>query len=390
MEEPLHIIIVGMGGHALSWKAYINAHPGWKLVGVVDTDSEKLEHATQWGVPEECAYPSIETAAQWSEERIDAALIATPIYTHHLLATEAIEQGWHVIVEKNMASTIEQARAMIKLAREHPEICTAIGTQYRFRPLWWTIRQMVHEEQAIGKLSFVQAKSMAFSGTMRAGWRAWLEDIYTQDMMCHHVDVLRYSTGLEFVKVQAQVFKPAWSKWLGASSVVMNFVMAPRGQEANQDEWVRGQYHGDWQGTGLKSGWEDQFEYYGPKGSLRIEPPAERPKSSWEPGPLMPLAGEATGSKLVLYLDDDNGVNKETRLVQKRNDVQHHPKGYIDQMFMLDDLHKCIESGGKQQPGTCFEEAYKSFLVTRLAVESSKTGKTMWAPNYWPDPVPEP
>ncbi|NMC04076.1 MAG: Gfo/Idh/MocA family oxidoreductase [Candidatus Lokiarchaeota archaeon] len=390
MAEPLRVIIVGAGGHAMSWKAHVDAHPGWKLVGIVDTDTEKLEHATLWGVPEECAYPSIEDAARWSEDRIDAAIIATPIYTHHLLATQAIEQGWHVIVEKNMASTIDQAKAMVWLAREHPALCTAVGTQYRFRPLWWTIRQVVREEQAIGKLSFVQARSMAFSGTMRAGWRAWLEDIYTQDMMCHHVDVLRYSTGLEFVKIQAMIFKPAWSKWLGASSVAMNFIMAPRGEENNKDEWVHGQYHGDWQGTGLKSSWEDQFEFFGAKGSLRIEPSLEKQKTAWEPGPIMPLAGEAAASRLVLYLDNENGSNKETRLVEKRKDVQHHPKGYIDQMFMLDDMLRCIESRGKQQPATCFEEAYKSFLVTRLAVESSRAGRAIWVPGHWIEPVAEP
>ncbi|MEX2684866.1 MAG: hypothetical protein Q6373_025050, partial [Candidatus Sigynarchaeota archaeon] len=82
--------------------------------------------------------------------------------------------------------------------------------------------------------------------------------------------------------------------------------------------------------------------------------------------------------------------NKETRIVEKRTDVQHHAKGYIDQMFMLDDLHQCIESGGKRQPATSFEEAYRSFLVTRLAVESSRTGRTLWIPNYWLEPVPEP
>ncbi len=43
MNHTFNILVVGMGGHALSWKAYINAHPGWKLVGVVDTDTENLQ-----------------------------------------------------------------------------------------------------------------------------------------------------------------------------------------------------------------------------------------------------------------------------------------------------------------------------------------------------------
>jgi hypothetical protein len=59
-------------------------------------------------------------------------------------------------------------------------------------------------------------------------------------------------------------------------------------------------------------------------------------------------------------------------------------------MFMLDDMHRCIEAKGEHQPATCFEEGYRSFLVTRLAVESSKTRRTIWVPGHWIDPVPEP
>lgn len=385
----VNIIIVGAGGHAQSWKAYINAHEGWKLVGIVDTDTEKLQHVTLWGVPEENAYPTIEDAVRWGDEKIDAALIATPIPTHHLLATQAIEYGLHVIVEKNMATTIEQARAMVKLARNHPELCTMVGTQYRFRPLWWTVHQLLHEDDAIGRLSVVRARSTAFSGVMRAGWRAWLEDIYTNDMMIHHMDVLRYTTGLEFIMIQACVFKPIWSKWLGVSSVIMNFVMAPKGKEQEKDEWIHGQYYGDWQGTGLKVDWEDTFEFYGPKGSIRIEPPAERQASAWEKGPLMPLAGEPMGTHITLYQDNQGGKQTVTE-VEKRTDVEHHPQGFIDQMYMLDDLYQCIQSGGQRQPMVNFEEAYKSFLATRLAVLSSQTGKTIWVPDYWLESVANP
>nr|MDO8110915.1 Gfo/Idh/MocA family oxidoreductase [Candidatus Sigynarchaeota archaeon] len=388
----LNILIVGAGGHAQSWNAYIKLHPGWKLVGIVDTDTEKLEHATLWGVPEECAYPSIEDAIRWSEEKIDVALITTPIPTHHLIATEAIGLGLHVILEKNMAVGIDQGRELVKLTRKHPELCTMMGTQYRFRPLWWTINQMLAEEDPlIGRLSFLRARSTAYSGTMRSGWRAFMEDIFPSDMFIHHCDLLRYVPGMEIVKVQAQVFKPAWSKWLGSSTVTMNLVMAPKGKERDRDSWVQGQYYGDWQGTGLKAAWEELVEFYGPKGSIRVEPPLERPKESWarDPALPMPLAGEPPGARIIAYLDHD-GNQQEVKEIPRRKDVGFNPHGYIDQMYLLDEMLECIKSKGKQQPATCFEDGYKSFLVTRAAIESSRTGSAIWLPKYWLEPLPEP
>ena len=52
--------------------------------------------------------------------RIDAVAIATPVHTHYELALAAIRNGKHVLIEKPLAETSEQARRLIEEAeRRH-------------------------------------------------------------------------------------------------------------------------------------------------------------------------------------------------------------------------------------------------------------------------------
>lgn len=50
---------------------------------------------------------------------IQVVLICTPTVTHTEIALKVIEQGKHVLVEKPMANTVEEAQRLIDSAREH-------------------------------------------------------------------------------------------------------------------------------------------------------------------------------------------------------------------------------------------------------------------------------
>lgn len=391
----MNVIIAGAGGHALAWKASIERHSGWQLSGIVDTDTEKLEKIPRlWGLPEENAYPTITDAVRWSEDPVDLVIIATPIPTHHGLAVEALEQGLHVLLEKNMASTIEQGQHLVRMARALPRQCTAMGTQYRFRPTWWSLQQLFASPGCpIGPVSHLRFRSSSFGGDQRGGWRHFLPDIFAEDMMVHHVDVLRYVLGMNVVKVHASMFRPRDSRWLGTSTVQASFTFARPGKEHEKDEWVHAQYHGDWQGRGLVADWEDVAEFFGSRGSIRFEPPPESPESSprlpdpWARVDGIPLIGEPAGSTIVARVVEGSGGRAKAVTIERRRDVGGQDHGHIDQGYLLEDMRLAIDSGGKRQPATCFEEGFRSFVVTRAAIESSKTGNEIWVPSYWVDPL---
>ena len=48
---------------------------------------------------------------------VDAAMIAAPTHLHHDIALTCIKRGVHVLVEKPIASTVEEGRAIVAAAR---------------------------------------------------------------------------------------------------------------------------------------------------------------------------------------------------------------------------------------------------------------------------------
>jgi predicted dehydrogenase len=87
--------------------------PEAKVVSVSDLNAKRLDLVSS-------RYPSVETTARFQDllydSRIDAVAIATPVSTHFELAMQALRAGKHVLVEKPLATTSEQAIRLIEEA----------------------------------------------------------------------------------------------------------------------------------------------------------------------------------------------------------------------------------------------------------------------------------
>jgi predicted dehydrogenase len=84
--------------------------PGCRVVAVSDLNPDRLARVRT-------RYPTIDTTADYrdllKDSRIDAVAIATPVSTHFDLALQALKTGKHVLVEKPMACTSEQAQRLV-------------------------------------------------------------------------------------------------------------------------------------------------------------------------------------------------------------------------------------------------------------------------------------
>lgn len=71
-----------------------------------------------------CATAKFSTSADEviQDPDIDAIVIATPVHTHFELAKKALENGKHVLIEKPMVSSTEQAKELIELANKKNKI----------------------------------------------------------------------------------------------------------------------------------------------------------------------------------------------------------------------------------------------------------------------------
>lgn len=71
--------------------------------------------------------------AMLAEERLDALIIATPTTHHHAVASAAIERGLAVLVEKPLAATVEEGRALVEAASANG-VLLQVGHIERFNP----------------------------------------------------------------------------------------------------------------------------------------------------------------------------------------------------------------------------------------------------------------
>jgi predicted dehydrogenase len=67
-------------------------------------------------------YPTIETTTNtedlFRDNRLDAIIIATPVFAHYELAKESLQNSKHVLVEKPMTHSVESSLSLIRLAEE--------------------------------------------------------------------------------------------------------------------------------------------------------------------------------------------------------------------------------------------------------------------------------
>jgi predicted dehydrogenase len=358
-------LIIGIGSRAHIWKNALDNHPDWELAAIVDTDTDKLGHAPQmWGIKETEAFTSMEEALEFGEGPYNMAIIETPTFSHHVLAMEALENGLNVICDKNMASTIEQARDMVKTAQKYPHLCTAIGTQSRYFPQNWSLKKyyLEHQEQ-LGPITSLNLTYLYNWGKTRQGWRRWLRDLFLEDMAPHHLDLIRYLTDMDVVEVKGGVnFRPSFSYFKGSSTTFSIFALSTPENYHNPDNWVYVTYRGDWQKKGRLY---HQIDFNCEGGELNLH--------------------EENKEKTITatLFTDSEGYKFNTEPIKISSDIEYNSSNYASELYLLEEMSRGIDSNGKIQPKTNFKDAIKTFSITRGIVDSFKLGKAIFLPDYW-------
>ncbi|WP_417377421.1 NAD-dependent epimerase/dehydratase family protein [Gimesia maris] len=110
----LRVAIVGCGAVSERYHLPVLAgHEGVELVALVDRDLKRARDlAVAYGVDQVYA-----DASELSAEIADAAVIATPPFHHAICGTELLNKGLHILVEKPIATTFDEAEKMVQLAQ---------------------------------------------------------------------------------------------------------------------------------------------------------------------------------------------------------------------------------------------------------------------------------
>jgi UDP-N-acetylglucosamine 3-dehydrogenase len=185
----LRVGVVGVGIMGSNHARVYADLPGASLVGVADPDPRQRDFVS--GALGCAGFADVEGLLA---EGIDAVTIAAPTHLHRDLALACINRGVHVLVEKPIASSVEEGRAIIAAARR-AGVALMIGHVERFNPAVEAIKDAIRHEDI---LSIAITRVGPFPPRMsNVG--------VVIDLAVHDIDLIRWFTNSEIVEVQPQV-----------------------------------------------------------------------------------------------------------------------------------------------------------------------------------------
>lgn len=255
-------------------------------------------------------------------------LIVTPPQTHKELAIKAIQQGFHVMMEKPLAHTLEEAKELLDFKQNHHKQLM-VSQNYRWNRPIQTVKQLLDAGE-IGKVEWMNYSFQRASHF--GGWRDRYDHILLEDMSIHHFDLMRYLLNKNPVEVYAQSYRPSWSWFQGNPNAHVSI--------AFEDD-VHVSYAGSWVTKGKETPWNGEFRLVGEKGAI-----------------------ELIEDKVTLY--DSNNEARNVPIVNLP---------YDDRTLSLDHFVQSIIIGN--QVATSIEDNIKSYELTCAAIESAVTHKVV-------------
>jgi len=179
----LKVGVIGVGHLGRHHARIYAAHAGAELVGVADYDETQREVADQYNVP---------FYQDWREliGKVDAVSLAVPTVAHCDIGCELMERGIHVLIEKPISRSLEEADRLLKAAKDN-NITLAVGHVERHNPALQAVFKILTQP-----LFFEMHRLGVF--TMRS-----LDIDVVMDLMIHDLDILLAMTRSEVTAVSA-------------------------------------------------------------------------------------------------------------------------------------------------------------------------------------------
>lgn len=192
--ERKRIGVLGAGFMGRSYASIVHRHHMAELAGVADVSASAARLAAG-----ESGSAIFGTAEEMIDKaNLDGIIIATPEHLHRDPAVHALEAGIGVLVEKPIASTVEDAQAIIDAAASGATLM--VGHVLRFDARYGAVREAV-ESGGIGTpLTAFARRLNGTASPRRIGGRVSLPLF----LGVHDYDVLRWIVGSDVTRVVAQ------------------------------------------------------------------------------------------------------------------------------------------------------------------------------------------
>ena len=185
----LRVGVIGVGVMGSNHARVFAGLPGVQLVGVADPDRKQAEF-----VARTLGCADMVDVDQLLNQNVQAVTIAAPTHLHHEIALSCIARGIHVMVEKPIASTVEEGRDIIAAARR-AGVTLMVGHVERFNPAVEVIKEAIRNEDI---LSIAITRVGPFPPRMsNVG--------VVIDLAVHDIDLIRWFTDSDIIEVQPQL-----------------------------------------------------------------------------------------------------------------------------------------------------------------------------------------
>jgi predicted dehydrogenase len=247
----MRVVVVGAGVAAGFWIAPLRRRTD--VVALVEADDDRAREALARFELDCPGFSSLEAAL--SAAPADAVVNLTPVAHHRRVTEAALEAGCHVLTEKPMAATFEDAAALVQAAQRAGRTL-AVMQNRRHHPAIRRLRRGV-TDGAIGR-------TMALSADMSMAPRHPTEHLAAQahplllDMAVHTFDQARFLSGAEALRVVCHEFTAPHSWYAGAAAAIATFEF---------EDGVVFSYRGNWISEGFATSYDAAWRISGDRGT---------------------------------------------------------------------------------------------------------------------------
>ncbi|MDB5521970.1 MAG: gfo/Idh/MocA family oxidoreductase [Tardiphaga sp.] len=187
--QALRVGVVGAGIMGSNHGRVLAGLPGVTMVGIVDPLQAHRDRAVEY-----IGCPVFDTLEGLFAAGVDAITIAAPTHLHHEIALTCIANGIHILVEKPIASSVQEGREIVEAAAR-ANVTLMVGHVERFNPAVAAIKAAIADEDILS------------IGITRVGpFPPRMSNVgVVIDLAVHDIDLIRWFTESDIVEVQPQL-----------------------------------------------------------------------------------------------------------------------------------------------------------------------------------------
>lgn len=242
---PLRFILVGLGARSRIWRRVLEEHSDYRLVGLVETDPNRLAEAVA-ETPGAVGGASLEEVAEGTDA--DVALLCTPPGGRHAQVAAACAAGLAILAEKPLADSVAAAESHVTAAAE-AGVPLAVGLNFRYLKVTRALKELFSPERLgqpeFGRFTYERWRDGKLPKLNKYPLTMTQPMLWEQAI--HHFDLMRFVYGVEPVCISARTFNPSWSMYEGDANVGALITFAGGTEVTYQGTWA-----GNWQHMGFE------------------------------------------------------------------------------------------------------------------------------------------